>query len=325
MTLERRTVKEAASSTETVAAAGVTWWSRSRERLEPYVFVAPFFLVYGFFYLYPVLSAFILNFTDWKGADPPRWVGLANWKWLFQEPDFYKSLANSAWYMVVGMGIGVPLALLLAIMLNQTWLRLRPLYRTIFFLPVVTSPIAIGLVFNGVLFGRYFGVLNQVLRQLGLQPIMWLDMPELAKPAVILLGIWHALPINILYFLAGLQAIPQELYDAAAIDGANMARQFRHVTVPMLRPVLLFILITGTSGSLQIFDTIMAIFGGSTTYGIGAGPKNAAITLPYLIYRTGFYLVHMGRAATVGVFLFLLIGLLAAIQVRRFGMFREEY
>jgi multiple sugar transport system permease protein len=284
----------------------------AKKAIAAHLFVLPaiaFFLVW---YVYPIGSAIWMSLHKWDIMTPPEWVGLGNFRSLFQDEDFFKSLGLTAYYMV-GMPIRVILALFLAVIMNSN-LPGKGLFRTIYFLPVVTSTLVTSIVWKWV-YDPYFGLIAGITRGLGLGAIPWLTSSTWAMPAVIIYGVWCGLGYVMVLFLAGLQGIPSEYYEAAAIDGANKRQQFAHITLPLLRPVLVFVLITQTIGAAQMFTPAYTMTRG--------GPIGATRVLGLLIYENGFEYLKMGYASTIALFLFFIMLSVALVQLRFFGRRRD--
>ncbi len=209
----------------------------------------------------------------------------------------------------------VPLALLEALALNSKHLRFRTLWRVLYFSPIVTSTVAITLVFR-MLYNKDFGIINQFLQALGGLPINWMGNVDIAKFAVMGVVVWRWTGLLAVYFLAGLQSIPQELHEAAAIDGADGIRRFFYITLPLLRPVLLFVCVIVLIGSMQIFDDPQLLTGG--------GPANGTISIVQYLYTQGISNLLFGFASAVGLFLFVVIFILSLVQFRVFRGFEAE-
>ena len=291
-------------------------WQR---RLAPYIFISPFFVGYAIFFLYPVLWGLYLSFFQQNGAtSPPRFIGLGNYGALFSDPLFGKALFNTSYYALGSILLIVPAALGLAIVFTQPWLRLREFFRLFFFVPNITSGIVVALIFS-LIFNEQYGLLNSyLLRPLGLPNIRWLRDAAFIMPSVILIGLWRYTGVNALYFLAGLQNIPFEVREAALIDGANARQLFWYITLPLLRPVLIFVLTFAVIGSYNLFSEPALLVG------LEGGTRNSGLFMTMYLYLTGFRLVKLGYAAAVGYALTLIIIVLAAIQLTLLGVFRED-
>jgi len=266
------------------------------------------------FLVIPVFFALYASFTNWAGLEVPQFVGIRNYINLFRDKTFQLALVNNIWYSGASVFIVIPLALFLAVLLSANWLRGREVFRAVYFAPILTSAVVVGIIFI-LLYDYRYGLLNWALAQLGLPTPNWLGARELKKPAVIGLIVWRWTGHHMIYFLAGLQSIPQELYEAAMVDGANRLRSFIHITLPLLRPVLLFVVVTTTIGSFQIFEE---------PYVLGAGPADSGLSLAMYLYRVGFQYMRQGFGSSVGFVLFAIIFSLSLIQTKYFGLFREE-
>ena len=282
---------------------------RRREAIAGVLFVGPWLLSLLVFTGYPVLAAFYLSFTDYSIVQAPRWIGLYNYQTMFtNDPAFWTSVKNSAYYALLSVPLGLGFSLGLALILN---LRAKGIgvYRTIFYLPSLAPPVASTIIFV-LMFNPNSGLINAALNAIGLPSVGWLTDPDWSKPALIILSLW-GVGAGALIFLAGLKEIPQSLLEAAAIDGAGPLQQFWHVTIPLLSPVILFNLVMGIIGSFQVFTQALVI-GGTTG-------KPLESTLMYMvhIYRNAFAYFKMGYASALSVVLFL------AILVVTLGIFRS--
>jgi multiple sugar transport system permease protein len=264
----------------------------------------PSLLGVGIFTVIPVLASFGLSFAQWNLLSPPKWVGLANYAALWAEPLFWQVLGNTFVYAFFVVLFEVPLALALAIALNQQGWVVK-IFRTVFFLPVVTSMIAIALVWNW-LYDPQFGLLNAALGLVGIKPIAWLFTTQWALPALIVMGIWKNVGYSMVIFLAGLQNIPDELYEAAALDGAGPWKQFLNVTLPMVSPTLFFVMTMSTITAFQIFDSVYMMTQG--------GPENSTNVAVYWLYQNAFEFFQVGRASAMAYVLFAIILTLTLIQ-----------
>jgi len=284
--------------------------ARRWEHLGAYLFLLPNLLGFLVFTLVPVAAVGLLAFTRWGVIDRPQWVGLRNFVRLLSfhseaghttanDPFFWQYLGNTV-FLMLGLPLAVAGALGLALLLNQ---RLRGMvaYRTIFFLPAVCSPVAVALLWKWI-YAPDFGVLNYALHMVGVaNPPQWLQSTTWAKPAFILMGLWTGIGgYNCVLYLAGLQGIPAELYEAADLDGAGWWQKLRHITWPLLSPTTFFIVVMGVIGGFQ---------GGFTAAYMmtDGGPAGATTTLMYYIYRMAFQWFEMGYAAAIAVVLFLLV------------------
>ncbi len=291
------------------------WWTRNQKRLAPFVFISPFYILFFVFFLGPSIFAFYLAFHEWTGLGAPKFVGLRNFLDLVEDRTFRQAVVNSAFYSGASLFVITPLSLLLAVALNSRFVRAKIVFRTIFFLPILTSTIAIALVFV-LLYGTRYGLLNAPLVALDLGPIDWLGSKVWSKIAVTGLILWRWVGFNMIYFLAGLQAIPQHLYEAAKVDGANQWQSFRFITVPMLRPVILFVAVIVLIGSAQIFDEPYILTEG--------GPAESSTSLAMYLYRVGLHFLSFGYASAIGAVFFIAIFAFSWMQLRILGVFSDD-
>ena len=271
-----------------------------KRSLAGWMFAGPALLVIGVFFGLPVLSALALSLTDfdlYALADRSnlRFIGLDNYLELLRTPMFWKSLWNTTYFVVVGVPLSIAVSLGAALLLNAPAARFRALYRTALFAPVVTTLVAVAVIWR-YLFHTSYGLVNWALGHAGISPVDWLGDPRWAMPTIILFAVWKNFGYNMVIFLAGLQAIPQDLYEAARIDGASGWRQFRHVTLPMLGPVLLLVGILSMAGYFQMFAEPYVMTQG--------GPLQSTVSVLYLMYEEGFKWWNLGNASAVAFLLF---------------------
>ncbi|RIK41167.1 MAG: sugar ABC transporter permease [Chloroflexi bacterium] len=279
--------------------------NRVREALEAYVLILPTLLGLVIFTAGPILAALYFSFTNWNLLSTPKWLGLANYINLFtNDPLFWTTLKNTAYYVIGTVPVGTCLALLLALALNQKIYGLA-IFRTVYFLPVVSSVVAISVLWVW-LYQADFGLINQFLRLFGITGIRWLSSPTWAMPAIIIMSIWHGLGYSIVIFIAGLQSIPHDYYEAARIDGANSWQQFRYITIPLISPVTFFVIILSLISSFQVFEQAYVMTQG--------GPVNATKTIVYYLYQNGFMYFHMGYASALAYILFVIIVVITLLQ-----------
>jgi multiple sugar transport system permease protein len=276
-------------------------------------FVAPALLVIVVFFFVPFLAALVISLTDfdiYALADPAnlRFVGFGNYLKLLQTPLFWQALGNTLYFVVAGVPISIGASLGAALLLNSRVVRFKPFFRTALFAPVVTTLVAVAVIWR-YLFNTRYGLLNYALGGMGIDPIDWLGDPHWAMPAIILFAVWKNFGYNMIIFMAGLQAIPEELYEAARIDGASIWRQFRSVTLPMLSPVLLLVSILTIAGYFQLFAEPYVMTQG--------GPLQSTVSVLYFMYEEGFKWWNLGSASAVAFVLFLLIFAVTALQLRR--------
>jgi ABC-type sugar transport system permease subunit len=242
-------------------------------------------------------------------------MGLQNFQRLFADPIFWQAVQNTLIYVGASLFIVCPLALLVAMALNSRLLWFKSFWRAVYFAPIVTSSVIITLTFL-MLYNRDWGLINSLLVQLGLSPVNWLGDRDTVKLAVIGVIIWRWTGLTSIYFLAGLQSIPQELYEAAQLDGADNLRQFWYITLPQLGPIVLFVSIITTIGSIQIFDEPHILTGG--------GPANASLSVAQYLYDRGIAQVHFGYASAIGVVIFAAIFVLSLLQISARRRFRND-
>lgn len=289
-----------------------TWWSKNQKRIAPYICISPFYILFLIFSVVPVFLAFYLSFSSWSGVGEAKFIGISNYIDIFKDQTFILSVKNTLWYIVASILLVLPLALLLAMILNNKALKFKSIFRSIYFMPILTSTVAIAIVFL-LLYDRDYGLLNVPLIALGKEPIDWLGSMELSKLAVIGLIAWRWTGYHMIFFLAGLQAIPQELYEAALVDGANKTQSFWYVTLPMLRPVITFELVTTLIGASQIFEEPFILTAG--------GPADSSLSLVEYLYRVGFEWLRFGYASAIGVILFIFIFIFSLLQIKYLGAF----
>ncbi|MFF5897923.1 carbohydrate ABC transporter permease [Streptomyces argenteolus] len=293
-----------------------SWWMRRQRTWAPYLFISPFYVLYGLFLLVPILIGLYLSCTEWAGLGAPRWVGLRNYQDLMVDHSFWTAVTNTGLYIVFTLCVVLPAALLIAQALNARGLRGRDVFRLTYFMPVVISPIVITLVF-GLFFDTEFGLLNAVGQALfGFGGIDWLGSPGWARVTVVILVLWRWTGYLAIFFLAGLQNVPKELHEAASIDGAAPISRFRHVTLPSLRPVTAFVAVTVLVSTAQIFDEPFLLTQG--------GPGESTLSVAMFIFRAGFQRQQLGYAAAAGVLLFVAVFVLGRIAMGLLGVGKDE-
>ncbi len=275
-------------------------------------FVAPALLVIGVFFFLPVFAALVMSLTDfdiYALADLRnlRFVGLSNYIALLQTPLFWQAFGNTLYFVVVGVPLSIGVSLGAALLLHSRLARFKAFFRTALFAPVVTTLVAVAVIWR-YLFNTRYGLLNYALGSVGIQPIDWLGDPHWAMPAIIVFAVWKNFGYNMIILLAGLQSIPEDLYEAARIDGASIWRQFRYVTLPMLAPILLMVSILTIAGYFQLFAEPYVMTQG--------GPLQSTVSVLYLMYEEGFKWWNLGSASAVAFVLFLVIFGITALQLR---------
>ena len=276
----------------------------------PFIFIAPFFIVYGIFNLFPILFSFYISLTNWQGYGPMNYVGFSNYASLLKNGAFCKSVLNSFIIVLEAMIPIQTLGLVLALLLNYGIIKTgRNYIRNAMFLPYVTAPIAIGLIF-ATLFDQNFGAVNLFLRSIGLigENINWLHTESLAKPLVALVTLWRYAGYTAVIYLAGLQSISRDIYEAAKVDGASTPKAIIHVILPMLKPILIFQVTNAIIGCLRIFEEPYMLFGDYK-----GGINNAAQTMNMKFLDTAFKAGQSGYGAATGYLMFIIIMIFTTI------------
>jgi multiple sugar transport system permease protein len=295
-----------------MAEAAVQSQVEGRQNRAGWWFVSPALLLIGVFFVLPVLAALLLSFTDFDlyaigDIGNARFVGLANYSALVHNPVFWLALKNTFYFALVAGPLTVAMSLGAALLVNAPLVRMRGLFRTIYFTPFVTTLVAVAIVWR-YLYHPQYGLLNHALGWFGIHPINWLGDPHWAMPAIILMATWKNFGYNMLILIAGLQSIPEDLYEAARLDGAGAIRRFRHVTLPMLGPTMLFVAVITMIGYFQVFTEPYVMTAG--------GPLKATETVVLLMYEEGFRWWRMGVAASYAFALFLIIMVGTLVQTR---------
>ena len=278
-------------------------------------FISPAMTLIGVFFAIPVVSALLLSFTDFDiysigDFKSTRFVGLKNYADLMAMPLFWQALRNTLYFVMIGGPLSAAASLAAALLVHSKLTQLKPFFRSAFFAPWVTTLVAVALVWRYIYHPQY-GLLNAGLGLVGLGPVDWLGDPSWAMPSIILLSVWKNFGYNMLVFLAGLSSIPEELYEAAALDGAGAWKRLRHITLPMLGPTFVFVGVVTMIASFQIFSEPYVMTQG--------GPLKSTTTLVLLMYEQGFRWWRLGLAAAIAVVLFLLTlgGTLLQLRIRR--------
>ncbi len=289
---------------------------RWQEAKWAYIFLLPNLVLFLSFTVYPVFASFYYSLNRWDLQTPMKFIGLGNYRALFADPTFRKVLGNTLYFTAGVIPFQTVLGLLIAVGLNQK-LRFMTVYRAVYFVPVVTSAIAVSMVWQWM-YQPDFGVINSILRNFGIAGPNWLFSIRWAMPAVILMSIWKNVGYSIVLYLAALQGVPEEFYEAATIDGANAWGRFRRITLPLISPTTFFIIVLSVIGSFQSFDQVYILTQG--------GPARATSVIALYLYQNGFQYFAMGYAAAIAYVLFALLFALTIIQwyYRRRWVFGEE-
>jgi multiple sugar transport system permease protein len=284
-------------------------WSRMRREWSAYVFLAPGLIIFSVFTVAALMFAFYLTFHEWNVIQPYKpFVGLDNYKEMIHDKDYIASIVNTVYYTGGSVPLGMLVGLSLAVLLNLP-IRFRGTFRTLYYLPVITPLVAASILWKW-LYNSDYGLFDYYLLKAHLidQPLLWLSSQNLAMPAVILMTVWMSAGFSMVVYLAGLQSIPEELYEAAKIDGAGPVARLRKITLPMLRPTTLFLLVIGIIGSFQVFTQIFIMTNG--------GPVNKTTTMVFFIYQAAFKFYEFGYASTLAFGLFALLFVVTLIQLR---------
>ncbi|MEZ4865739.1 MAG: sugar ABC transporter permease [Caldilineaceae bacterium] len=277
---------------------------QGEETRSGYLFILPNFLGFLIFSLFPIVFAAYITFTEWNLAKPPVFVGLQNFVSLYNDPLFWKTLGNSAYYTFVAVPTGVFVAFWLAMLMNRKMWGVV-FFRTVYFLPQITLTVAAAVVWSW-LYHPELGLFNYLLGLIGIEGPRWLQSTTWAMPAIIIMGNWQGIGFAMLILLAGLQGIPGEYYEAAEIDGANGWQRLRYITLPLLTPTIFFVVVTSLIGAFQGFDQFYVMTNG--------GPAKATTTLVLYIFQNGFTFFKMGYGAALAFMLFLCILVITLVQ-----------
>ncbi|HEX7113624.1 MAG TPA: sugar ABC transporter permease [Steroidobacter sp.] len=283
-----------------------------RRSTAAWLFVAPALIVLTVFFFLPVLGALAMSLTDFDlyaltDINNLRFVGFRNYVRLLSEPLFWNALGNTVYFVALGVPLSIGVSLAAALLVNSKLARWRGLFRTVFFAPVVTTLVAVAVVWRYIFHTRY-GFLNYTLSLFGIEPIDWMGDPNWAMPAIVILAVWKNFGYNMIILLAALQNIPEDLYEAARIDGASSWQMFRHITLPGIGPVLLLVSILTMAGYFQLFAEPYVMTEG--------GPLQSTMSVLYFMYEEGFKWWSLGRASAVAFLLFIIMLTVTVLQLR---------
>jgi multiple sugar transport system permease protein len=300
---QRRSVREAGT-----APSAHRW----RQDLTGWAFAAPFVILFGVFLAFPILASFALSFTsfglrDLQNPIGTTFVGLDNYANVIADARFWSALLNTTYFVVVGVPVTLTIGLLIAAALNRGITRFRTAFRVGYYLPVITSIVAIAVVWRFLL-NPDEGLINMLLAGIGIDGPSWLGDPTFAMPSIIAMAVWRNLGFAMVVFLAGLQAIPSELYEAGSIDGAGRWQSFRYITIPMLRPTILFMVVITTIGYLQLFEEPFVMTDG--------GPLDRTLSVTMYMYQQAFRFFHQGYASAIAYILFVIVAIVAFLQFK---------
>lgn len=299
-------------------ASRPAWWERLRHSDIPtaFVFLLPALIVLSVFNFYPILEVLRLSLFKWDNMGPVKtFIGLNNYEALFKSSRFWNSLTVTFEYAVVVTVVSILAGLLLAVALNNRYLILRSMWRSLYFLPTVTPTVAAAMVWT-LLFNPSIGYVNTLFREFGVIGPNWLADRTWALPTVMLLGIWRRAGFNLIIYLAALQSVPLEYYEAAEVDGANAWQRFRFITVPQMKSTTVMLIILGVIDSFLVFDQVMVLTRG--------GPSNATEVIGYFMYLNAFSFFKMGYGSAISVVMFLVIALFTILQWRFVGFGSSE-
>jgi len=279
-------------------------------------FVLPFFITFLVFGLAPIIYSLYLSFTKWDGFSAPVFIGLNNYTRLLHDPLFFKSIGNTLIIWVLSIVPQLALALALALILNEKFIKGKNFFRAVYYFPNIVTPVTLGVLFS-LMFDWQTGSVNKLLMGMGLihDPVYWFNSPWLSRIIVALVIIWQYFGFNMLVFIAGLQAIPGELFEAAQVDGASRWNIATKITLPLLKPVLLFTFITSIIGGLQLFDAPLML---------GSGPKDSTLTMVMYLYQTAFKNYDYSYGAAIAYAIFVIVLIFSLISIKFSGMNKVE-
>lgn len=287
------------------------------QKAAPYLFVLPFILSFLLFFLYPIISTTLMSFYQINGPGDETFIGWQNYKNLFN-PHFFNAIWVTTKYTFWTILVLIPLPLVLAIWLNKKSTFGRNFFRSAFFLPALTSVIVAGLFFRLAFGEQETTLVNSLLSFVGISPVVWLQNPDTAMFVMVLLCTWRWLGVNIIYFLSGLQSIPEELYESAAIDGASPLQQFRYITLPSLKPVIIYVITISVYGGYSMFAESFALWASARS------PGEIGMTIVTYLYQEGFNNNNLGLGSAIGIALLVLVMVVNLIQLWLSGFFRKE-
>jgi len=267
-------------------------WRGFADKVTPYLFISPFYILFLIFGLFPIIFSGILAFSQWDGIGDVQFTGLENFKKLMGDVDFWLSIKNTLIIWFIQTVPMLVIALVLAFLINLQFVKRKEFFKTTFFLPYVTSVVAVTILF-GLIFSNQSGLINAVLEMFGKQPIAFIDSPFWVRIVIALVGMWQYLGYNMIIYYSGLQKIPADYYEAAIIDGASKYQLFTKITVPLLKPIILFTVIMSTIGGLQVFAEAQVLVPTNAT------AEGGSLTIVYYIYQTAFLQNRYGYGSTI--------------------------
>jgi ABC-type sugar transport system permease subunit len=287
------------------SSSGLFFWLNSR-RTAPYLFLLPFLITFGIFWIAPIIGSLGYSFTDWSGSQDITFIGLENYARLLKDPRFLVALKNTLFFSVVYVSLVAVLSLIIGLLLNIPFVRLKGIFRSAYFAPITVSIAVVAIIFS-MMYARDIGSINIVLGHLGMKTkVDWLGDARVAMWSIIILRVWRVVGYYAAIVLAGLQSIPSELYEAAIVDGASDFQATTRITIPLLRPVILFIVTTSTIWAIMLFDEPWILTKG--------GPADSTLTLGVYLYQHGFTYFRLGYSAAISYAITIIILFVSLIQ-----------
>lgn len=288
------------------------------QKVAPYVFVLPFIIIFIVFWVYPLANSFQMSFQKVTLGQEASWLGVDNYTKLMGDSIFFKSVYNSAIYMILTLVVLIPFPMLFAVLINNKFMWGRGLFKSAFFFPALTSVVVAGTIFR-LMFGEMEGsMINNILGIFGIEPTKFLKGQVTGFIALLSLATWRWTGVNMLYFLSGLKNIPDEYYEAASIDGASAFQKFTRITMPLLKPTTIYVLTISIYAGLSMFIESMMLWNGNNS------PKNIGLTIVGYLYRQGIEKNNLGYAAAVGIVLLVITMVINLTQLSFSGMFKKE-
>ena len=287
------------------------------QKVAPYIFILPFLVIFCCFFIYPMISTIVMSFQDVKPG-VTEWVGLANFERLFGDKVFFKALGNSFLYMVLTLVLLIPFPMLFACMFNSKLMKAPGLFKSLMYLPAITSVVVAGTIFRLAFSETEYSLMNQIVGLFGIPPVRWLRQQGTGFFVLLLVACWRWTGVNMMYFLSGLKSIPEELYESASIDGANGWQKFAHITMPLLKPTTIYVLTISIYAGLAMFTESFILWNGNSS------PNNITLTIVGYLYRQGIEKNDLGYASTVGLVLLIIAMTINLIQLRINGTLGGE-
>ncbi|CCX38209.1 binding-protein-dependent transport systems inner membrane component [Clostridium sp. CAG:1013] len=287
------------------------------QKVAPYMFILPFLIIFCLFFIYPMISTIVMSFQDVKPG-VTEWVGLANFQRLFGDKVFFKALSNSVLYMILTLVLLIPFPMMFACMINSKLMKAPGLFKSLMYLPAITSVVVAGTIFRLAFSETEFSLMNQIVAVFGIEPVRWLRQQGTGFFVLLLVACWRWTGVNMMYFLSGLKSIPEELYESASIDGANGWQKFTKITMPLLKPTTIYVLTISIYAGLAMFTESFILWNGNSS------PNNITLTIVGYLYRQGIEKNDLGYASTVGLVLLIIAMTINLIQLRINGTLGGE-